>query len=315
MLSLPNYKPVSVRNEVDRYGFSTLLANTLSLNHAPRSFCNWLHGWVWWDPEIADELGCSNLPFNVPIVVSKHSEQLLLNSLGYKNVHSGGLPFLYTEFSGVNRKKNSLLAFIPHSSESVSVSNVYDENYLNYLESIKKSFSEVCVCVHWFDSSNKVLLENMNSRGLSYVFGARVDDGNSLLRMRMLLDYFDFITTPIFGSHILYAAYAGCKVSMCGPLLEYKSSDFKQEEGISLKHIEKLIKSGSVEWLKVKFPFIFVDHPTDASTNLAWAKAEIGSENKLSSKELINILGWSVEGQIKGYISGLSRRIVRYKRS
>ena len=94
MLSLPNYKPVSVRNEVDRYGFSTLLANTLSLNHAPRSFCNWLHGWVWWDPEIADELGCSNLPFNVPIVVSKHSEQLLLNSLGYKNVHSGGLPFL-----------------------------------------------------------------------------------------------------------------------------------------------------------------------------------------------------------------------------
>jgi hypothetical protein len=315
MLSLPNYKPISVRNEVDRYGFSTLLANTLSLNHTPRSFCNWLHGWVWWKPEATDELGCSNLPFNVPIVVSKHSEKLLLDSVGYKHVYSGGFPFLYTEFSGQRRKKNSLLAFLPHSSEHVTVSNVYDEEYLDYLESIKEDFSEVYVCIHWQDSSNKLLINNLILRKLSYVFGARADDGNSLNRIRVLLDYFEFVTTPVFGSHILYATYAGCKVSVCGPLIEYKGSDYKHQEGISLERIEKLIKFGSTEWLRVKFPFLYVDHPTDASTNLAWAKVEIGSKNKLSSKELINILGWSVGGQLNGYINGLGRRFIRHTRS
>ena len=301
MITLPDYRKITIRNEVDRYGFSNLLANHLSFSYAPRSFCNWLHGWIWHDVSSAYELGCHDVPYDTRIVVAKTEQKKMLNSLGYSNVYVGGLPFAYTSHTGIIRKKNSLLSFLPHSSQEnlhrMNTGSKIDQSiddYLDYLVTIKESFDEVRVCIYWGGCIDKELLDitdKITMRGLKYVFGANPYDADSLTRMRKMLDSFEFVTTSTMGSHILYAAYSGCKVSICGTY-------FSTNEDNEFK---------SLEWVKKNFLFLFYDHPKDAVDYSSWAKNEIAS-NKLANDELINVLGWSLNGQLEGYLRGLKSR-------
>jgi hypothetical protein len=309
MVDLPNYKKIVLRNQVDRFGFSNLLSDILSFSYTPRSFCSWLHGWVWWDSPSAYTLGCNVLPFNTPVVVAKNEQKHVLNSVGYLHVYVDGLPFSYTTYTGTPRKQNSLLSFLPHSDASHPIHLATINDYLDYLLTIENSFTELFVCVFWEDFFNKELVGSIVSRGLKYIVGAKPDDANALIRMRTILDYFDFVTTPTMGSHIVYAAYAGCKISICGPFISTRGNDTKTEYQTQ-EEFDRCVEVESLEWLRNNFLFLFFDHPKDAISQLSWAKKEIAN-NKLTNHELIDILGWSVNGQIKGYFRGFKNRIVR----
>jgi hypothetical protein len=264
---------------------------------------------VWWDAVSVYDLGYKGMPYSTPVVVAKTEQKVLLNSLGYSKVHVDGLPFSYTAHTGTVRKENSLLSFIPHSSASHPINHSLIDNYLDYLVTIKESFDEVFVCIFWGDT-DQVLLDSITRRGLQYVFGANPYDANSLTRMRMLLDYFDFVTTPTIGSHIIYAAYSGCKVSICGPFYSTRSDDILTSNK-SKEYFERLVEIESLDWARDNLSFLFYNHPKEAVSRLLWAKTEIG--NKILTKnELIDVLGWSVRGQMKGYARGIKNNINRY---
>ena len=309
MVTLPDYKKIAIRNDVDRFGFSNLLADSLSFSYTPRSFCTWLHGWIWWDSVSEYDLSCNGLPYDIPIVVAKTEQKLLLNSLGYLKVYVDGLPFSYTTYTGVTRNENSLLSFIPHESDSHPVSHSLINDYLDYLVTIKESFDEVFVCIFWGGPVDKILLDSITIRGLKYVFGANPYDKNSLVRMRTLLDYFNFVTTPVMGSHVVYAAYCGCKVSICGSFISTRGNDIPTNNK-SQEYFDRLVEVESLDWVKKNFLFLFYNHPKEAVDCSLWAKTEIANKS-LTNDELIDILGWSFNGQVKGYFRGLKNRIIR----
>jgi len=310
MVRLPDYKKITIRNEVDRYGFSYLLANSMSRSHVPRSFCNWVHGWIWWSPESDYDLGCHNLPKDNSIVVVKKEQKILLDSLGYTKVYIDCLPFARTTSTGITRKVNSLLSFLPHVGDDHPLEQSFINNYLDYLVTVKESFDEVFVCVFWAKGNEKSLLDDITKRGLKYVLGANPLDANALIRMRKLLDYFDYVTTSDIGSHIVYAAYTGCKVSICGPYhSRYYAGNSMKVEHEPQEYFDRMMKVSSFDWVKNNFSFLFCRHPKDAVEHVSWAKIEMGEKN-LTNDELVNILGWSLNSQIKGYFRGLKNRII-----
>ena len=238
------------------------------------------------------DLCCNGLPYDVPIVVAKTEQKLLLNSLGYLKVYVDGLPFSYTTYTGVTRNENSLLSFIPHESDSHPISYSKINDYLDYLVTIKESFDEVFVCIFWGGPVDKILLDSITIRGLKYVFGAN-----------------PYVTTPVMGSHVIYAAYCGCKVSICGPFISTRDNDIRTNNK-SQEYFDRLVEVESLDWVKKNFLFLFYNHPKEAVDCSLWAKTEMANKS-LTNNELIDILGWSFNGQIKGYFRGLKNRVIR----
>ncbi len=72
---------IELRNSMDRYGFSYLIANNLGIKKPKRSFCNWVHGWVWWRDimEPVDIVGTSPLQSDIPIVVTTNHEKKIIS--------------------------------------------------------------------------------------------------------------------------------------------------------------------------------------------------------------------------------------------
>jgi len=64
---------------------------------------------------------------------------------------------------------------------------------------------------------------------LPYIKGASLNDKNSLMRMYRLFSSFEYMTTCYIGSHVLYAAYCNCKVSIFGKYFEYKKEFFTND--------------------------------------------------------------------------------------
>ena len=100
-----------LRNSMDRYGFSHLLADVIGIKAPKRSFCNWVHGWVWWESimEHVDIIGPTQLSNDVPIIVATDFEKIV-NDQKFKNqIYVGGLPFAYCPDLNVEKQHNSLV--------------------------------------------------------------------------------------------------------------------------------------------------------------------------------------------------------------
>ena len=117
--------------------------------------------------------------------------------------------------------------------------------------------------------------------------------------MYRLFKSFEFMTTNAIGSHVVYAAYCGCKVSIFGDYAEYSSEDYKDDPFYNrfpflLEHNLKYSSKKSIENL---FPYLF-SHPKEARIRIKWAEEELGKANKVSFEELGKLLGWNWQGQI-----------------
>ena len=143
-------------------------------------------------------------------------------------------------------------------------------------------------------------------RGLHVVQGARPDDANSLLRIRSMLDSFTHVTSNVIGSHMLYALFAGCKFSFCGPIYSYDESILRAAGFHSLDQLVNLL---SESYIREKFSQYFVNHPRMGLVDESFAADSIGEKYIMSPQEIEDALGWTVGGQIKGYATGLRRRL------
>jgi hypothetical protein len=309
---LPPTSQIKISSGVDRYGFSSVLANRCGRRMIPRSFANWIHGWIWADTPTAELLGCAKLPKKLTLVVRNKIEKDALEAENFMDIRVGGLPFAYIEQQHIHRHKNSLLAFPAHSAEAELVS--YDQaEYLDYLHSLKQDFESIYLSIYYLDMGGP-LHKAANARGLRVLQGARPDDANSLLRVRSMLDSFTYVTSNVMGSHMLYSVFAGCNFSFSGPMYGYDESVFLANgnpHGHSSDRIRLALQLQSESYLRDKFPNFFVAHPRAGIQDASFARDAIGAEWLMNPQQVEDALGWNLRGQIDGYLAGALRRTSR----
>jgi len=309
---LPPHYPIKIKSGIDRYGFSSILARRLNMGYVPRSFADWMHGWAWWTEPKAEHLVGRDLHRKTSIVVNNNMEKEALLVAGFKNVRTGGLPFAYVSKQNDYRSENALLAYPPHSAEAENLSTD-QKDYFDYLESLKKNFTEIYVSIYYLDL-NKPMHSAASVRGLKVIQGANPSDANGLIRVRSILDSFKYVTSNVMGSHMLYALYAGCNFSFSGPFYTYDESMFLAN-GNPHKHtkqyIDEMISFASEKYVKGKFFKYFTSDPFFGIQDSEFAAEYIGEKYMLNTQEIKDALGWSVAGQITGYTKGAARRLIR----
>jgi hypothetical protein len=307
---LPPFVPVKITSGVDRYGFSSVLASRCGRRVVPRSFANWVHGWMWHEELTAELLACSKLPREVRIVVCNDNERQALVDEGFLDVRIGGLPFAYVQRQHESRHADALLAFPPHSAESEKVT-VDQGRYMDYLESLKNDFEAVYVSIYYLDMGGAMHKAAL-ARGLRVIQGARPDDANSLVRMRSILDSFSYVTSNVMGSHMLYALFAGCRFSFCGPIYGYDDICLVgNPHGHTTDYLQQGLYLQSEPYLRKRFGRFFVDNPHMGIEDLPFAEVAIGMRFIMTPDEIEDALGWSIAGQVRGYVSGARRRLAR----
>ena len=209
---------------------------------------------------------------------------------GCINAKAVGMPFSYIDPDpNTERIPGSLLVMPPHTLVREKVQ--FDEiAYLDYIQSISKHFSRVVFCLSVPCVINNLWKDNIDKYGYDYVIGAGLNDQNALYRMRKLFDSFEYMTSNVIGSHVLYAAFCGVKVSLAGPYYDYTDPDESIDKPawvIRLMQIENEMSRYS--FVSKKFPWFFKE-PQDAVTCVEWAKKEIGFYNKVPFEELARLL-------------------------
>lgn len=289
---MPPSIPIRIKSGVDRYGFSRILARRINLRYVPRSFANWVHGWVWCTDDMAVQIACSDLPKDLSIVVNNEGDRLVLVAEGFLNVRCGGLPFAYVAKQHDFRHDDALLVIPPHSSEPLlGKLTATQEDYFDYIESIMKDFDYVYVSIHQLDINTPLHYAAL-SRGLKVIQGAAPSDANGLIRVRTLLDGFKYVTSNVMGSHMLYALYAGCHFSFAGSFFSYPHSEL----------------IGTEKDTRQRYSRFFCQHPRRGLRDIEFAVKSIGEKYILQSHEIIDALGWSVAGQVSGYSKVFQRK-------
>jgi len=308
---LPPFVQIKIRSGVDRYGFSHVLSKRLGLSYVPRSFADWVHGWAWWSEHSSELHGLSKTNKQNKIIVTNESERLAFNSEGFINVISGGLPFAYIPQQHTQRNEHALLAYPSHSAEAEKMlTDAHD--YFDYLEAIKKDFDGIYVSIYSLDWNGPIHTAALK-RGLNVIEGANPNDANGLLRVRSILDSFSQVTSNSMGSHMLYALYAGCKFSFCGPYYSHDESVLLSNgnwHGHTIQYIEKCSMYMSEFYVRSNFDKFFLNHPNLGISDIEFSKIAIGESNILDDNQLLDVLGWTVVGQVGGYLNGGVRRIL-----
>ena len=309
---IPSVQPFSVSGSIDRYGFTHVLAALCGLKNPKRPFAEWIHGWIWDEQPTAESLAVDKLNRTVPVVVRNNLEYECLKSAGFREIHIGGLPFCYVGKQHNSKNKHALLAIPPHSAE-VERLNSSQIEYMNFLETLKSDFDGVYVSIFYLDWGG-ALHQAARARGLNIILGARPDDANSLIRTRSLFDAFDFVTSNIMGSHFVYALHANCKFSFSGPIYQYDEQTFLgngNPNNHSLAKVERFLNIQSERYLRSRFDLFFTDHPSSGSCNMELGRSEIGVDNVLNKEQIREVVGWTIPGQMHGYLRGGLNRAQR----
>lgn len=310
---LPNVETFPLKGGIDRYGFSHILSKICGLNKPRRTFAEWIHGWHWHDVPSPEILGVHLLNHSVPIIVTNKKEYIALKESGFKNVIVGGLPSAYINQQHFSKNKDALLAIPPHTGEDIYFNNSQDE-YMDYLESLKNKFDGIYISIFYLDLDGP-LHKAAKKRGLNIIQGARPDDSNSLLRMRAIFDAFSFVTSNYMGSHFIYSQFANCKFSFSGPMhCDGEESWLGQgnTKNYSLDEVIKMVNVRSEKYLRSRFNKYFVEDPRHGHCDSSLAKKEIGLDNVLNKNKILEAVGWSLYGKFRGYSRGILNRVKNF---
>lgn len=270
-----------------------------------RKYCNfpgvsipgeWQHSWV---PSFYNKLpelilgsdGLSKYRKMKTCFVAREDQKDILTKYGYTKVHAIGLPIIYLNVKKYSRIPKSLLIMPDHTLDERHLKS-RDQDYYEHLLSHKASFSYVTLCVHK-SCFNKKRWQRLFPLADNIVIGAHVNDAQAYEKMAELLSTHEFMTTNDFGSHVAYAAFFGCKVSVSGPRPYFSKKDRVNstlyrncpeclEFRYEIHHCETFSKT---------YPFFMVA-PHLAEKHEEWAQFELGFQCKKSPAELRKIFGW-----------------------
>lgn len=270
-----------------------------------RSYCSvpafelpgeWQHGW---HPNFVNKIpeavigsdGLSRLKKNKVYFVAREDQKEALAKNGYTHVHAIGLPIIYLKKKDYVRKERSLLVMPAHTLIEMNEESC-DQEYRKYLFQFRGYFSKITLCLHracFVKRRWQALCQIADN----VVVGASTADSQSYSRMAELMSTHEFMTTNEFGSHVPYAAYFGCKVSVAGP-----RPAFNEQELARLTFYKNCpeclrMRAGIYreDTFAKHFPFFKVE-PHAANLNIAWARREIGLQCKKTPRELRQLFGW-----------------------
>lgn len=306
---LPSIQKIKVRSEADYYGVSYLVAKKLRLPFTLRSLVGWKHGWLIADLYYKEQLtsGSSEAKFLVPLVEHKHF-------LREHNINSEaiGMPFVYVKdiiTEKIERVKNSLLVMPPHSLPYTD--HKWDEDsYAKQINDLKNQFDLIVVCLHQSCIEKKLWVDAFEKYNIPWIIGADALDKNALVRMYKIFNSFEFMTTNAIGSHVAYAAYCGCKVSIYGNYAEFSKTDFKNDPLYKRFPflLEHNLKYSSKKSIEKSFYYLF-NSPIDAKIRIKWAEEQLGEKNKVTFYELAKLLGWLPHYQFIAYSQKIYAKI------
>lgn len=288
---LPPVEYVSLRTEADCYGISMQISKQFYLRFSPRSFCSWLHGWMYADLKYLEQFG---LISNHQYLVATKEQELFFMAHG-KNAKAVGAPYIYAEVFDkikIQRKSNTLLVMPPHGLP-YSTEKWDEETYIKQIYDLKNEFDSIVACIHPSCAEKNSWIINLKKYDIPWIAGADMHDKNALIRMRRIFSSFEYMTTNCIGSHIAYAAYSGCKVSIFGNFAEFTKDDVKEDVlYINYPHVmEHNLQCSTKHSISNKFPFLFA-HPKAAVQHVEWASEQLGAECKISNVLLAWHLGW-----------------------
>lgn len=226
-------------------------------------------------------------------LVARKSEQNYLIENGYINSKAIGLPIVYLPEKKIERVPNSLLVMPSHSDNTIHTNWKFQE-YVDQICGLKNQFDHIVICIHPLCIRDGYWYNEFKAAGFEIVEGAIGNDANALLRIQLLMQSFEYITTCGFGSHLVYGAFFGAKMSIFGSYAVYTMSDYENDSFYSKYRFiaENDCQLFSENSIKEKFPFLFC-HPKEAIQNIEWGKYEVGYENKLSKEEVLALFGWN----------------------
>lgn len=277
----------------------------------------WQHGWIGPERNIHAEfvLGGDGKSYERRktgiFFVAREDQVDYLKSLGYTRVFAVGLPIVYVDRPKLDRIPGSLLVMPGHSLPETREEWDADA-YTTYVRSIASKFSLVRLCVHKSCIEKGNWVAAFRDLGVQMLEGAEENDQNSLLLMAMLLSQFEYVTSNCFGSHLAYASYFGCKVSVSGPRpsrrrTDYESVPFYRNAPAVLDIVDRW--NTDDRW-GIIYPQ-FLRDPWDAIVQQEWAEWQLGEQHKKSPRELRRLFGWDITGRI----SHTGRRTVRALRA
>lgn len=306
--------------EPDIAGFTHWLTKHLGLPFRPASPVGWQHAWIDGKLTTAERVIGGQIAHRYAFnLVARQIHQTRLEALGYKQVTSVGYPYLYMEDFGIPKQprwQHSLLVMPPHSLADSSEN--WDElQLIERVQLLKPHFKAIVFCIHHQCIQKGYWVTNLDKFGFDYVIGSHQYDANGLARMYQIFNTFEYVTTNSWGSHILYAAYSGAKVSAIQPFFEKTTANYTRRVYINEKYrqanIEKFASFG-YEAVKQDYPWFFCE-PYEAALQIEWAKTQIGFENKKSLNELAKLLHWTVRGQLHALPYSLKRMLFSLRQS
>ena len=308
-LGLPLPKMVDLPSfEISSYGVANMVADKLGIQNPPVTYVGWAHGWDHRDTVDLCQMAYDS-PLNKPgeekrvipvqrrrpLLIATKTQEKFLHENGFPDSRAVGLPFAYVDPAPTTQRIPGSLLVMPPRSGNPDFVLVDEIEYLEYIKSVAHHFSRIVFCLHIAFFRDNQWVENLNKYGYDFVIGAGGRDRLALFRMRKIFDSFEYMTTNAVGSHPLYAAFCGAKVSMAGPFYDFDIREYEGQFGWDdptiMKRAKLEVEMGSRAFLSKKFPWFFTE-PQNAKTCVEWAKEEIGFHNKVSFEELGRLFGW-----------------------
>ena len=288
------------------YGDQLVAARYCGLSAPPHNIDGeWQHGWQCPERNIHPEFvvggdGKSrSRRAKSRFFVARQDQAEYLGSAGYARVQPVGLPIVYVPRPAVRRIARSLLVLPVHSLPEMTED--WDAGaYAAYVQSIAPRFSRVCVSLHQASIDKGTWTAPFKAAGMPIIGGADEADQGSLERMALLFSQFEFVTSNGFGSHVAYASYLGCKVSVSGPRPQWRRSDYA---GLVYYRNAPELLDIMEEWARTDrlarlYPQ-FVRDPWEAHPQQAWAAWQLGEQCKRSPEELKKLFGWDLAGRVR----------------
>jgi hypothetical protein len=178
------------------------------------------------------------------------------------------------------------------------------KTYVDQIVKLKPYFATIVACVHSSCFTKGYWVPYFEKHGIPCIRGADTYDKNALLRLNCIFKSFEYMTTNTIGSHVAYAAYSGCKVSIYGNFFspsknDYRDDPFYQEYP---KLLDYWIDQSQKSVIEKQYPQFFTN-PMEATARKKWGEKVTGSAFKRRPSEIGELLGWSLKRQIRGYLT------------
>ena len=303
---LPPRVPIRLQGEADFYGISHQIASQQGYSCVPRCHVGWQHGWVV-DPvtDIRQVIGDHSK--EQTILVANESIAKFLLTQGVKAIPVG-LPLIYSDPNAVARIPNSLLVMPPHVTKH-SGNSFQESDYVDFISEHAKHFEHVLICLSQQCIDRGFWVDSFARQGFCSIAGAGVDDKHALNRMTSLLMQFEVVTSNASGSHLLYAGYCGCAVSVSGPEHSIAKSDLINEPFYQ-QHpdlVDLMIDRTTRRSLFHHSPH-FDQLPTTSTPCQDWANQTIGLPCKQSSADIADLLGWTLWERVRASTKQVIRK-------